>query len=147
MNILSAFAFLSGAAIAAQAGMNAQLGSLLKSPLLAACVAFSSSIFFTLLAVLAYTREYPSLEVLRAVPVYLWFAGGILSAFAISMFYYLIPKMGVGQMMSFALTGQLIVAVIAGHFGWFELPIKPVTLSRLWGVIALIAGVLLINKA
>ena len=145
MNFLSIIAFSSGAAISIQAAMNAQLGSLLKNPLLAACAAFSSSIFFTLLAVMVYTKEYPSIEIVKSIPIYLWFAGGILSAFAISMFYYLIPQMGIGPMMSFALTGQLIVAVIASHFGWFNLPIKPLTLVKLVGAIALIVGVVLIN--
>lgn len=145
LNYLSIIALSSGAAISIQAAMNAQLGSLLKNPLLAACVAFSSSIFFTLLAVMVYTKEYPSIDIVRSVPIYLWF-GGILSAFAISMFYYLIPKMGIGPMMSFALTGQLIAAVIAGHFGWFNLPIQPLTLGKLVGAIALIIGVVLINS-
>lgn len=145
LNYLSIIALSSGAAISIQAAMNAQLGSLLKNPLLAACVAFSSSLFFTLLAMMVYTKEYPSIDIVRSVPIYLWF-GGILSAFGISMFYYLIPKMGIGPMMSFALTGQLIVAVIAGHFGWFNLPIQPLTLGKLVGAIALIIGVVLINS-
>lgn len=146
MNYLAIIAFLSGAAISTQAAMNAQLGSLLKNSLLAACIAFCSSIFFMLLAVVTYTKEYPPLEVVRAVPVYLWFSGGILSAFGISMFYYLIPRMGMGAMMSFALSGQLIFAVIAGHFGWFELPVRQLTPGKLAGIVALIVGVLLINN-
>lgn len=146
LNYLSFIAFASGAAISIQAAMNAQLGGLLKNPLLAACAAFSSSIFFTLLAVMVYTKEYPPAEIVRSVPVYLWFSGGILSAFAISMFYYLISKMGIGPMMSFSLTGQLVIAVIAGNFGWFNLPIKPLTLGKLVGVIALTIGVVLINS-
>lgn len=146
LNYLAIIAFSAGAAISVQAAMNAQLGSLLRNPLLAACVAFSSSIVFTLLAVMVYTKEYPPLEIVRSVPVYLWFSGGILSAFAISMFYFLIPKMGIGPMMSFSLTGQLVIAVIAGHFGWFSLPIKPLTLDKLVGAVALIIGVVLINS-
>jgi len=100
MNTFAVFAFCSGAAIAVQAALNAQLGSLLKSPLLATCVAFGVAVMFTLAATLGSTRHYPSGDTLRAVPVYLWFSGGLLSALAISTFYYLIPKMGVGQMMS-----------------------------------------------
>lgn len=51
-----------------------------------------------------------------------------------------------GLMMSFALTGQLLVAVIAGHYGWFDLPIKPLSLMRIIGVFALLSGVILINR-
>ena len=64
----------------------------------------------------------------------------------ISMFYYLIPKMGLGPMMSYALTGQLIIAVVASHFGWFDLPVSSLTIGKLTGVVALIAGVVLINQ-
>lgn len=146
MNSLSLIAFLSGAAIAAQAGLNAQLGVGLRNPLLATIVAFFTSLLFTLLAVLLTTRDYPSWETVRTVPMHLWFSGGILSAFAISMFYYSIPKMGIGNMMSFALSGQLLMAVIASHFGWFDMPQKPITITRLMGLLALLTGVVLMNK-
>lgn len=146
MKYLFIIALLAGAAISIQAAMNAQLGSLLRNPFLAACIAFCSSLVFTILIILFKTREYPSIEMLKSVPVYLWFSGGMLSAFGISMFYYLIPKMGMGSMMSFALTGQLIIAIIISHFGWFALPEKSLTLGKLVGVIALIIGIILINR-
>ena len=79
------------------------------------------------------------------VPGYLWFSGGALSAFGVGVFYYLIPKMGVGTMMSYALSGQILIAIIASHFGWFDLPIKSITTLKVIGVIALITGILLIN--
>lgn len=146
MSYLSLLALTAGAAIATQASMNARLGVLLKNPLLGTTVAFIGSFLFTVLAVVAFTREYPTTDEIRSVPVYLWFSGGALSAFGISMFYYLIPQMGIGAMMSYALTGQILVAVIAGHFGWFDLPIKHINVVKLAGLGALIAGIVLINK-
>lgn len=145
MNYLSLIAFSSGIAISTQAAMNSQLGSLLKNPLLATCIAFGTSVIFTLLAVMMYTKEFPSFDTMKTVPVYLWITGGLLSAFAVSMFYFLIPRMGIGPMMSFALTGQLIAAVIASHYGWFNLPVKLITPDKSIGVIALLLGVVLIN--
>jgi len=35
--------------------------------------------------------------------------------------------------------------MIAGHFGWFDLPVKPLTADKLAGVAALLVGVVLIN--
>lgn len=125
--------------------MNAQLGKLLQNPVLAACVAFASSILFTTIALFAVTKEFPASDSIRAVPKYLWLSGGLLAAFAISMFYYLIPRMGIGPMMSFALSGQLIVAVGLGHLGWFDLPLKPINTTTSIGVGALITGIVLIN--
>lgn len=138
-------ALLAGAAIAAQASMNAQLGVLLRSAMLGTGVAFLAGLGFTLLAFFAISRDIPSLETVRAVPVYLWFSGGALSAFAISTYFYLIPQMGIGTMMSWALTGQLVVAMLAGHFGWFDLPEQPISWLRLAGVAALVIGIILIN--
>jgi transporter family-2 protein len=146
MSYLSILGFLAGAAIATQASMNAQLGVILKNPLLGTTVAFTSSVLFTLVAVVTFTKEYPSIEAVKAVPIYLWFSGGILSAFGISMLYYLIPKMGIGSLMSYALTGQILVAIIAGHFGWFDLPVKSVNGVKMFGVLSLIIGIILINK-
>ncbi|WDE13817.1 DMT family transporter [Thalassomonas haliotis] len=146
MIYLSLLALIAGAAIATQTSMNAQLGVMLKNPLLATSVAFVSSIFFTLCGVLLVNREIPSVDMVREVPVYLWFTGGAFSAFGLGCFYYLIPKMGIGAMLSAALTGQLLLAMVAGHFGWFDLPVKPITLAKLAGVVALISGIVLINR-
>ena len=145
MGYLALLALIAGAAIAAQASMNTQLGVLLKSPLIGTVVAFTSSSIFTLVAVVAFTKHYPQAGTIRSVPIYLWFTGGALSAFGVGMMYYLIPKMGVGPMMSYALTGQIIVAVIASHFGWFDFPIKRLSGLKFIGLVAMINGILLIN--
>lgn len=142
---LPLFALLAGAAIAVQATMNAQLGVLLGNALMGTWVAFTAASFFTLVALFVTSSTPPSLAVIKTVPLYLWFAGGILSAFGVGMFYFLIPKMGIGLMMSFALTGQLLIAIAASHFGWFNLPHMPVDKIKGLGVCALIAGVILIN--
>jgi len=75
----------------------------------------------------------------------LWFSGGALAAFGVGMYYFLIPKMGVGPMMSYALAGQLLLAVVASHFGWFDLPVKKIDFIKIVGIITLIVGIILIN--
>jgi transporter family-2 protein len=69
----------------------------------------------------------------------------VLSAIGVGLFYFLIPKMGVGSLMSYALTGQIMMAMLVGHFGWFELPVKEMTTMKFIGTAVLIAGVLLVN--
>jgi len=145
MNVLSLLAMGAGAAITVQATMNAQLGVLLKSSMLGTSIAFLFSCVFTILAMMLWSKQYPQLTDMKAVPLYLWFSGGALSAFGVGMFYYLIPKMGVASMMSYALSGQIIVATIISHFGWFDLPLKPINLLKISGIIALIVSMLLIN--
>ncbi|GAA6133943.1 DMT family transporter [Oceaniserpentilla sp. 4NH20-0058] len=145
MSYLPLLALVAGAAIAIQATMNAQLGVLLKSSMLGTSIAFLFSCIFTISAVMLSTKKYPQIVDIRSVPLYLWFSGGALSAFGVGMFYYLIPKMGVASMMSYALSGQILIAVIASHFGWFNLPVKSIDFIKLSGTVSLIVGVLLLN--
>lgn len=140
-------AFIAGTAIAAQASMNAQLGVLLQNTLLASLVAFFSGFVFTLISFISMQKNLPDYQTVSKVPVYLWFTGGLLSAFAISSFYWLIPRMGVAGMISAALAGQLCLAMIAGHYGWFNLPVTPLTPYKLLGAISLVMGIVLINQA
>lgn len=145
MSFLPLLALAAGTAISIQATMNTKLGVILKSSMMGTSIAFLMSFIFTVSAMLLLTRQYPNLSEIKSVPIYLWFTGGALSAFGVGMFYYLIPKMGVGSMMSYALSGQIIIAIIASHFGWFDLPIKPINSVKLIGALVLIVGVLLIN--
>ncbi len=132
-----------GVAIAIQAGMNARLGVELGSSMLGTSVAFAVACLASLLVLLLQWDGLPGLDRLEGVPAYLWL-GGVLSAFGVGMFYFLIPRMGVGPMMTFALTGQILLAVICSHFGWFDQPVRPMNATRLAGLLVLIAGVSLI---
>jgi transporter family-2 protein len=145
MSYLSLLAFVAGAAIAIQASMNSQLGVLLKSSMVGTSIAFLMSCIFTIVAMMLSTKHYPQIGDIKSVPIYLWFTGGALSATGVGLFYYLIPKMGVGSMMSYALSGQILVAIVASHFGWFNLPEKPIDMVKTIGAIALITGVVLLN--
>jgi transporter family-2 protein len=150
MSYFSLLAVAAGAAIAIQASMNAKLGVLLKSAMMGTSIAFFVSCVFAVSAMVISamvfsTKQVPQMADIKSVPVYLWFSGGALSAFGVGMFYYLIPKMGVGSMMSYALSGQILIAIVASHFGWLELPVKPITSLKLAGAFSLVAGVLLLN--
>lgn len=142
---LSALAFLGGIFLAIQGGYNARLGVLLKNPLLASVMAFFFSMLFAVILAAISIKKFPDSETLRQIPFYLWFTGGLFSVFGISLYYYTIPKLGVSTMISLGLCGQLIFAVIAGHFGWLHLPSEPLTTKRVFGILAMLTGILLIN--
>lgn len=150
MLYFAVIAFTAGAAIALQMSLNAQLGQLLHSPLYATAVAFAVGLVCIVAVAVSYqlspvvsNKPPPSLT---SIPWYLWCGGGFLSAFAITAFYSLIPKMGIGPMVSFALSGQIIIAMLAGQFGWFNAPLQPLSTSKILGVALLIGAVYLINR-
>ena len=145
MGLFPLLALAAGAAIAIQAAMNAKLGLLVKNALLGSSIAFFIACLSSLLVITVTASQLPRLDEIRAVPLYLWFCGGMLAAFGVGAFYYLIPKLGVGAMMSYALAGQIITANIISHFGWFNLPQKTIDIKLSIGVLLFIAGIILIN--
>ena len=142
---LSILAILGGVFLAAQGGLNSTLGILLKNPLLASVVAFFSSTIFAFAFVLFSMKSTPNWMEVKQIPVYLWFTGGLFSVLGISLYYYTIPKLGISTMISLGLFGQLAFSVIAGHFGWLNLPTEPITIKRVVGIITMLSGILLIN--
>jgi len=149
MSILWPFALLAGSCIAVQAAMNARLGQIINNTWLATSYAFFTSfllvfLMFLLLNTTSITIQWQQTS-FSEVPWYLWFSC-VLSVIGVGSMYWLIPKMGVGTLMSYALTGQLIVAMLISNFGLFESPQKFISMTKLAGSLLLIMGILLLNK-
>ncbi|WP_076420150.1 DMT family transporter [Colwellia sp. UCD-KL20] len=143
--LVAALAILAGAAIALQSALNSQLGMLLNSPLMASSIAFILSGIFSFSTLLLLKIPSITLTTVETVPLYLWFTGSLFSAFGVSIFFYLAPKIGLGSLMSYALGGQIIMAIIISHFGWFNLPIKPLSITKVLGVVTLVMSITMIN--
>ena len=142
---LSLLAVLGGVFLAAQGGFNSNLAVLLKNPLLASVAAFFSSTIFAVAFVLLSSKSSANWTEVKQIPLYLWFTGGLFSVMGISLYYYTIPKLGISTMISLGLFGQLAFSIVAGHFGWLNLPVEPITFKRGAGFVILISGIILIN--
>lgn len=57
-----------------------------------------------------------------------------------------LPRLGGTLMVTLIIIGQLLVNVIVDHFGWLGVPIHPISLSRVLGVLILMAGGYLIAR-
>ena len=137
--------FSVGILVVIQGGINARLGILLNNTLLATTAALVMSASFTLIAVFMTVRELPSIDQIQSIPTYMWFTGGALSFLAVTLFYYIIPRIGISTAVVFGLSGQIIFAAIASHFGWFGMPMEPVTIKKIMGMIVMTLGVILIK--
>ncbi len=121
--------FACGVMVVIQGGLNSKLGVLLNNPLLATTVAFTISTCLTMVAVGLSVKRFPSVQELREIPTYLWFTGAIFSFIAVTLFYYLIPKLGISTAISFGLFGQILFSMLVAHFGWFGLPAESIELK------------------
>ncbi len=139
-------AFLGGIFLAIQAGFNTQLGNILKQPILAVISTSIASVVFGVALFVILNKGNIQLQNFSQVPWYLWFIGGLFSMIGIFLYFYTIPKIGISKMIALGLCGQLIFSLIAGKYGWLNLPKEPLTAKRLAGALAMIFGIILINS-
>lgn len=57
----------------------------------------------------------------------------------------LLPKLGASGFIALALAGQVVASLVLDHFGWFGLVEREMTLSRVFGAVLFMAGVVLIQ--
>ncbi|KIX21490.1 glycyl-tRNA synthetase subunit beta [Flavobacterium sp. 316] len=143
--IVYLLAFIGGVFLAIQAGFNTQLSVLLKQPILAVISTSITSVILGCVLILIFGKENIQPNTFGQVPWYLWFVGGLFSVIGISLYFYTIPKLGISKMIALGLCGQLAFSLIAGKFGWLNLPIEPITTKRVLGILAMIIGIFLIN--
>lgn len=142
--VLAMLGLSGGVFLAIQSGFNSQLGVLLKNPIIAVAATSLFSFLFALSFLLVQYRPVNG-EELKSVPWFLWFIGAGFSMLGISIYFYLIPKVGMAKMVTLGLCGQLLFAVVSGHFGWFGMPKEAFTTVRILGAMCLLLGIVLIN--
>jgi transporter family-2 protein len=79
------------------------------------------------------------------IPWWAW-AGGLIGAASVTINLVVLPKVGVAVTIGAAVSGQLLVALLLDHFGWFGVERVPFNVWRLVGAAFLIAGTWLLQK-
>jgi transporter family-2 protein len=147
MNIVPALlAMLCGAVLTAQVGGNALLGKSLNNPYIPAAVNMVTGLIFTMVLLLMVHRPLPAVEQLRAAPWWTWLAGGFLGTVYLTGNILLAPRLGAAALVGLVVTGQLLFAVAADHYGWLGFVQHHATIWRCLGCLLMIGGVTLIAK-
>jgi bacterial/archaeal transporter family-2 protein len=139
------WSLLAGAILALQIGMTGLLQSTTRSPLIAALINFLIGTALLLVAALVTRAPWPSLTILRGIPVWAWF-GGLCGALYIATVSFTGPRLGATTVLALTLLGQAVASMIVDHFGLVGLPVNPVSWTRMLGVMLLLGGALLIAK-
>jgi transporter family-2 protein len=95
--------------------------------------------------VLLFSGQAPALAALPAQPKYL-FAGGLFVAFYVLAVTYVAPRFGVGNAVFCVLLGQMIAATTIDQFGLFGAAIRTISVTRAAGLVAMAAGLALIQR-
>lgn len=137
-------AFLSGAFLPIQAGLNARIGKAAQSPVHAALLSFLVGTA-ALITYIILTRQSFSMAGLKAAPWYAW-TGGLLGAFYVTIIVLAFPQLGPGLTFGLIVAGQMLLSLILEHFNILVAQPNPINLPRVLGMLLIIAGVIVIRK-
>ncbi len=138
-------ALLIGGFLSVQGSLNAHLSSFLKHPLQASLTNFLVGTIVLILLNVILRTNIPSFAEIKSIPWYL-FLGGAIGAMFVTSVVLLIPRIGVTTMLAASIGGQLIVASVIDHYGFFNVAMHPISLHRVAGILMLIVGILLIQR-
>lgn len=133
-----------GIGIPILAALNSQLGARLGAPVAAGFVLFSVG-FAAAAILLLLSGQAPRLTAISVQPKYLLLAGLLMAFYAFSI-TFVAPRFGVGNAVFCVLLGQMIAATLIDHYGLFGAIQHPVSLTRAAGLLAMVAGLALIQR-
>ena len=138
-------AIAAGTVLPLQALVNAQLGRVLGGPLWAVAVSFLvGTLGLTAFQLVFLRSALPSLSH-AAGPLWIWL-GGLLGAVYVAGVVITVPRLGPAPMIALVVFGQMMAALLLGHFGVMADTVQPITAQKLIGAALLMLGVILITR-
>lgn len=132
-------AILLGAAVSVYIPMISRASAVMGSPVLGSIPYFAVGLVSSLIFAFAFGFRASDVARVSAVPPWL-FLSGVVSAAAIILTSYLIPRIGSGALFVLLVTGQVLFGAFLGHFGLLGVPVKAVSLQAAAGICFVIAG-------
>lgn len=146
MNYFYLLALAAGFALPLQIAFNNKLTHFSGNPVTSGLISFSVGT----LALIIYSVTNPSafhksLQQLGQAPPYAWL-GGAVGAFYIIVTIVASPKIGLAMFLALVIGGQLVMSLLLDHFGWFGMLVKLFTWRKGFGLICILAGIMLLKK-
>jgi transporter family-2 protein len=130
-----------GVVLAVHLSMNGKVGSLLNNARIGNALFWCIGALGALAIGMTGWRS-GALDPIREVHPLLLTAG-VLGATLVFAIAWLIPQVGAGPVMITLLAGQVIGGLVMSHFGWLGSPVQPITITKIAGVLVMVAGVVL----
>src|SRR4029079_826471 len=138
-------ALVAGAMMPTQAAINNKLAGYVASPISAAFVSFLIGTIALFAYMLASGTPIGSLWNIKEAPAVAWL-GGLLGAFFVASTIVLAPRIGVAMTFSLIVAGQMLITLVLDHFGFLGIPVKEISLARVFGILLITAGVVIIRR-
>ena len=135
---------LAGGMIAVQSLLNATLGQRIGNLGSVLVVTIVSIVLVVLLILL-----FPGTARLGSLPgISEWYlyVGGALGVAILAIPIFLVPRIGTTSMLASVVLGQFVIALVIDQLGLFATPQIGATLPRIFGVVLIAAGAILVSK-
>ena len=143
--LLLLLALVAGAMMPTQAATNNKMSLVTDSPILAAFLSFAVGTVVLFVYVVASGTPSTSFAAIKEAPPIAWI-GGLLGAFFVTSAVILVPRIGVAMTFSAMIAGQMLLTLIIDHFGWLGVEVRPMSWTRIAGIILITGGVILIRR-
>lgn len=137
-------AFIAGAALPIQGGLNARMGKAIGSPVYSSLISFLVG-SLVLIAYVAITRQPVAWSGIKNVPGFVWLAGAM-GAFYVTVIIFAFPRLGPALTFGLVVAGQMFIALILDHFNILVAQQHTINIWRIIGVVLILAGVIIIRK-
>ena len=144
--ILALAGLMSGAALAAQVGMNNTLRARMGHPMTAAFTSFSVGTAALALYLLAVRPVMPDRSNLTSGPWWMWI-GGLVGAVYVASAAAFAARLGAAAWLGLIVTGQIAASMVMDHFGLVGFPRRPINAAKLVGAALLLAGVVIVLRS
>ncbi|MDZ4839962.1 MAG: DMT family transporter [Bacteroidota bacterium] len=122
-------AMLIGGILVVQAGMNSKIQETLNNPLASVILITLTSTIVGLILLAAKKFQIPDLQNISKVPWWAYLTSLLGVAYLIAALV-LVKPLGNAQMFIFIVAGQILVSLVADHYGWFGFDVKPFNLNK-----------------
>ena len=140
------WALLAGAFIPLIGILNARVGRALGEPIYATVIVFFVAILIALLASVVFGKSSLTTQNLQNLAPFDYGAGLIVAFYVISA-TVLAPKIGVANFIVMAVSSQILFFLMIDHFGLFGAPVKPISITQLFGAVMLLIGLAITQLA
>lgn len=137
-------ALVIGLIVPLQSAVNNQLKIAIGgSTVLAALISFAVGTLVLLLIVLLMQQRNGLMQLGQA--SWWQFTGGLMGALFVFGTTLLAPRVGVTVMLAVIICGQIVISLLFDKLGLLGLPVRDISVARLFGVGLVLAGVLLVS--
>ena len=136
-----------GFCIAIQGAVNSRLRLAVDSPVLSSAISFLSGglVLILLMTTGAFGGTGTGFKGMQTAPPWA-FLGGVLGIGYVLGNILSIPYLGTATTICSAIVGQMVGSYLVDTFGWFGVAKLPFSSARLFGMILLLVGVILVQK-